>query len=105
MVLNPLLFATDELHPKVVTLADGSRETFYFKELKASQISKYRAYYNQEDSNRELAMAYLVSAALCDADGKMAITLEQAGNLKAGISDNFVNIILKMSGFGVETGN
>lgn len=82
-MLVKTFFVSDEIHPKEVTLADGSKHTLHFRELPAGAFRRYALDNESDDEQvRVDSMARLIAAALVDENGKPGITFEQAKRLK-----------------------
>jgi len=98
LVDNKSLFASTELHSKELTMLDGTKETFYFRELTSAQYRKYlliesTGSYEEKSEN----IGDLISISLVGADGKQALTREQAIKLKPAVTILFFNEILKIN--------
>lgn len=84
MNLAPSFFVSTTIHPKPVTLADGTTHTLNFRELPGHEWVRFRM--EQQSPDPEVAakaVPRLIAASLCLPDGKPAITEEQAFELKA----------------------
>jgi len=101
-MLDNALFASTDVHPRSVVLPDGSTATFHFRELPAIELRRQHLAETSEDvAVRDGAIARLISVGLCDADGRPAITAEDAARLKPAVAGQFVSHIMEVSGFGV----
>lgn len=100
-MINSALFVSDSIIERKVTLSDGSEHTLYFKELPAIEFRRfYLAERSGDDDKEAEAMAKLISASLCDADGKPAVTFKQALKLKTSAMQAISTEILEINGFG-----
>lgn len=100
------LFVSAEIHEREVTLADGTKHTLHFRELPTVEFRKFHiAEQSDKEDKRAGSMAKLISAALCDPDGKPAITYERALQLKQGAANALMAAILDVNGIGAKPGN
>jgi hypothetical protein len=98
-MLDNAFFVSTELHEREVELADGSKHVLYFKELPAIEFRRFALAEQSENENiKATSIAKLIAASLCDADGKMAITFEQALNLKASAMNSIFEAMLEVNG-------
>ena len=84
-MLDKSLFASDQIHEREIVLADGKKHKLYFKELPHGHFRQYAL--DNESDNEQVridSMSRLVSEGLVTKDGKRALTLAQARNLKPG---------------------
>jgi hypothetical protein len=94
MTLAASFFVSTEIHQKEVELADGEKHTLYFKELPHVEVRQFQLNELSEDHDvRVLSMARLIAASLCEADGKPAVTVEQATQLKASVVSKLMQVI------------
>lgn len=102
-MLNELLFVSDKVIAKEVTLSDGTIHTLYFKELPAIEFRKfYLAEQSSDEDVQATSIAKLITASLVDENGKPAITLKQALQLKGTAMTAISNAIMEVNGFGGE---
>jgi hypothetical protein len=102
-MLNESLFVSEKVIEKEVTLADGTSHKLYFKELPAVEFRKfYIAEQSQDEDVQAASMAKLVAASLCEPDGKPAITVKKALQLKGSALTAIVEAIMQVNGFGVD---
>lgn len=98
-MLDKSFFVSTELQEREVELADGSKHVLYFKELPAIEFRRFALAEQSENENVKAAsVAKLIAASLCDADGKLAITFEQALNLKASAMNSIFEAMLEVNG-------
>jgi hypothetical protein len=98
-MLDKSFFVSTELQEREVELADGSKHVLYFKELPAIEFRRFALAEQSDNENvRATSVAKLISASLCSADGKVAITFEQALNLKASAMNTIFEAMLEVNG-------
>ena len=98
-MLDKSFFVSTELQEREVKLADGSKHVLYFKELPAIEFRRFALAEQSENENVKAAsVAKLIAASLCDADGKLSITFEQALNLKASAMNSIFEAMLEVNG-------
>ncbi len=105
MDINSALFASDIPVERKVTLKLDSGETveqiFYFRELPAIEMRRQVLAEQSGDEKRVAsALSALIARAVCDADGKPAMTEERAGMLKPHIAGELRDIIMEVNGLG-----
>lgn len=101
--LDSSLFVSDEIHQKEVTLPDGKQHKLHFREMSASTFRRFlRMERSESEVEREQAVPWLISACLVTPDGDFAVTLEQAGRLKAGPMGAIFSTIMDMNGVPLE---
>jgi hypothetical protein len=94
MTLAASFFVSTEIHQKEVELADGEKHTLYFKELPHVEVRKFQLMESSEDQDvRVLSIAKMIAASLCEADGKPAVTVEQAAQLRASVASKLLMAI------------
>lgn len=99
--LSDDLFVSTEVHVRKVTLPNGKKADFYFRELPAVEMRRQHLAETSADPEvRDKAIARLISVGLCTADGKPAISLERAAALKSRVAGQMVAHIMDVSGFG-----
>ena len=102
-MLNESLFVSEKVIEKEVTLSDGTSHKLYFKELPALEFRKfYIAEQSQDEDVQAASMAKLVAASLCEPDGKPAVTVKKALQLKGSALTAIVEAIMQINGFGVD---
>lgn len=83
------LFVSPEVKPRDVALPNGEIHTLYFREVSAKEFRRVYFAEGQDDAERELAVAQLIAASLCEPDGAPAMTVDQALTLK-GVAINAI---------------
>lgn len=102
-MLDSSLFASTVVQEREIKLPDGKTHTLYFKELPAIEFSRYFNAVNSKDEDVQLlASAKLIAAGLCDPDGKQALTVEQAAQLKPGPLGAILEALRDVNGLGEE---
>lgn len=98
-MLDKSLFVSTEVHEKKVKLADGSVHSLYFKELPAVEFRRFAlAEQSDNDDIRATSIAKLISASLCNENGKQAVTFDQALQLKASAMSAIFEAMLEVNG-------
>lgn len=98
-MLDKSFFVSAELQEREVELADGSKHVLYFKELPAIEFRRFALAEQSDNENvRATSIAKLIAASLCEADGKSAITFDQALNLKASALNAIFEAMLEVNG-------
>ena len=98
-MLDESLFVSDTIHEREVELADGTKHKMHFKELPAVEYSKFFNEQSSDDADIAAgAVAKLISAGLCTAEGKKALTYEQALRLKAGPMNAIFSALMEVNG-------
>ena len=105
MDINSAFFAADLPIERTVTLKLESGEevnqVMYFRELPAIEMRRQVLAEQSGDDKRVLyALSSLIARAVCDADGKPAMTEEQAGKLKPNIAGQIRDLIMEVNGLG-----
>jgi len=102
-MLDLSFFASTEVQKREVELPDGNKHILYFKELPAIEFTRYFNAVNSKDEDISLlASAKLIAAGLCEADGKPAVTVEQAATLKPGPLGAILDALRDVNGLGDE---
>lgn len=85
-LLDPSLFISDAVHEREVKLADGSKHTFYIREQDAGVLRGFFSGQVSEDPDKQAeSMARLIAKAICDPEGKPALSLVDAKRLKFAV--------------------
>jgi hypothetical protein len=101
MGLPNTFFTSQEVQEREVTLADGTKHTLCFKELPAVEFRKFQMAESSEDEEvRAASIAKLIAASLVEKDGKPALTMKQALQLKGAAANAIMSAILDVNGFG-----
>ena len=102
-MLDKSLFVSTEVVEREVELPDGKKHKLFFKELTAADIARYVNALNSSDEEvNVLANPKLLALSLCEADGKPAITIEQALQLKPGVIGPILEALREVNGLGGE---
>lgn len=102
-MLDKSLFVSTEVVEREVELPDGKKHKLFFKELTAADIARYVNALNSSDEEvNVLANPKLLALSLCEADGKPAITTEQALQLKPGVIGPILEALREVNGLGGE---
>jgi len=101
VALPQSLFVSDTLHAREVTLFDGSRHTFHFREFTAAEyreVQRLAASSNadEQDAHRSL----LVAISVRGADGSQVLTADRAAQLKPSVRDRLYITALQVNGYG-----
>lgn len=92
-------FASPDLHPRQVKLADGAEHTIHFKELSAVEFRAWRQRESAEDeATRFEALPRLIVAGVCNPDGSPGLTLKQAKLLKGQPMNALLSALLDVNG-------
>ena len=82
-MLPDSLFVSTRIHPRDVTLPDGTTHALHFRELPAVEFITFSNLHRSGNEDvRAGAACRLVAAGLCEADGKPALSVERALTLK-----------------------
>lgn len=85
-LLDPSLFISDDVHQREVKLADGRKHTFYIREQDAGVLRGFFAGQASDDPDKQAdSMARLIAKAICDPEGKAALSLADAKRLKFAV--------------------
>lgn len=102
-MLDQSFFVSTNVQEQEVELPDGKKHVLFFKELTAADITRYVNALNSKDEEVQVtANSKLISLSLCDADGKAAITVEQASKLKPGVIGAILEAVRNVNGLGGE---
>ena len=100
-MLNDSLFVSNVVQERAVKLPDGSEHVLFFKELPAIEFRRfYLASQSADEDIRIHAIAKLIAAAMCDADGKTVIDAERASQLKMTAMNEIFMALLDVNGQG-----
>ena len=100
-MLDKSLFVSTEVVEREVELADGKKHKLFFKELTAADIARYVNALNSTDEEVQvMASPKLIALSLCEADGKAAITVEQATKLKPNVIGPILDAVRDVNGLG-----
>ena len=100
MTLPDSLFVSKDLIPREVELPDGSKHTLHFRELDSATFERFHEERGSDvAAERYGAMATLIAAAVCEPDGKPAMTVAKAATLKPKVQVMLSGIITEINGF------
>jgi hypothetical protein len=95
------LFVSDELHAREVTLFNGSRHTFHFREFSAAEYREVqRLARSDSDDDQDAHRSLLVAISLRAADGSVVLTADEAATLKPSVRDRLYITALQVNGYG-----
>lgn len=98
MSLDAAFFVSPTIHSRQVKLPDGSEHTLHFKELPAVDFTRFHlAQKSEDDEVRVNAVAKLICAALCEPDGKPALSMAKAMQLKGGAMNALFDAVLSVN--------
>ncbi|WP_414553729.1 hypothetical protein [Stenotrophomonas forensis] len=85
-LLDPSLFISDDVHERHVKLPDGKEHAFYIREQEAGVLRGFFTGQASDDPDKQAeSMARLIAKAICDPEGKPALSLSQAKRLKFAV--------------------
>lgn len=100
-MLDASLFITDEIVERAVEMPDGSTHTLWFKQLPTSSFELHAIWANSKDERvASRAPARLLAMGLCNPDGKLALTPEQAERLKRPVLIKLIAALYEANGYG-----
>lgn len=103
MKLDDSLFVSPEVHARTVKLGDDTEHPLHFKEINSAEFRRFQMSEQSEDpAEREKAPARLIAASLCTEDGKAAITVDKAGELKPRVTQAMLAVIFEVNGFATK---
>lgn len=96
-------FVSGKVHKRTVKLPNGESHDMFFKELPHPEFRRFGLIEQSlEEDVRITSFAKLISACLCNEDGSLALTFEQASKLNSQASTAIVEQILLVNGQGAE---
>lgn len=96
-------FVSGKIHKRAVKLPNGEKHDMFFKELSQPEFMRFYITENSLDENvRITSFAKLISSCLCNEDGSVAMTFEQACQLNTTASTAISEQILILNGQGVQ---
>lgn len=102
-MLDQSLFVSTQVVEREVELADGKKHKLFFKELTAADIARYVNALNSSDEEVQvMANPKLIAQSICEQDGKLAITVEQATKLKISSIGPILDAVREINGLGGE---
>lgn len=94
-------FVSSAVHERPITLSDGSTHVLYFREVPAGEYRRFAIAESSDDEDvRVGALAKLIAASLCEADGTPAMSFEQALQLKPAAASALLEAVLEVNGQG-----
>lgn len=101
MPLPGCAFVGNELHEREVEMPDGSRVTIHFRKARARTYAKYSLAIGSQDADvRGDSMAVVVADTVCEPDGALSLTYEQARDLDPRAMANLFHAAVDVSGYG-----
>lgn len=101
MTLPKSFFAATDVQQREVELPDGNKYPLHFKELPAVEFRKFQLAEASENEDQKVSsIAKLIAASLVEPDGKPAITVKEAMQLKGQAANALLAAILDVNGFG-----
>lgn len=101
MSLADGFFVSATVHERKVTLADGSEHTLHFREVPAGEYRRFMLAEASDDEDVRIgSLARLIAASVCEADGKPALTYEQASRLKPTAANALLEAVLAVNAPG-----
>lgn len=98
--LPDALFVSDEVVAREVELGDGKTHTLYFKAISHVEFNKWVAALTSPDEDvRDRAHSRLVVASMVTAEGKPALSLEQANRIKPNVLRKLSDLIAELNDF------
>ena len=93
------IFIADAPQERKVTLGDGTEHAFFFREIPNTEFELYAIHAQSNDEEvASRAAARLVAQSLCDENGKLELTTEQAGKLKRPIMVAMLAHVFEVNG-------
>lgn len=106
MSLPTSFFVSDQVHERKVKLGDEEEHALHFRELSHTDFRKFFDEENSEDEDVRMgAVAKIITASLCDPDGKPALTLKDAMRLKPIVANAITDQVLDINGMKKKRGN
>lgn len=98
-MLSEAFFVSQTIHEKEVELPDGSKHKLHFREVPAADFRQYLlAERSSDPKERAESVHRLIVASLCEADGRPALTMEQAAKLKPAAAGALFSAALEVGG-------
>jgi hypothetical protein len=93
------LLIGDAVVEREVEMVDGSKAVMHFRELPNTAFERHAIWSSSKDEAVQAsAAARLVSMALCEPDGKPALTVEQAERIKRPLLVRLLNVVFEVNG-------
>lgn len=97
-MLDRKFFVSPEVVGKDIQLKDGSTHQLYFRRVSSYDYQRFlNCLRSPAIDDRGMAYHVLVAASLCDADGKVALTLEKAKELEEGVLERLFAAALELN--------
>lgn len=100
-MLSDKFFISKDIVERKITMADGTEEVLFFKQLPNSAFERYALWCNS--SNEDVvatAGARLLVLGLCEPDGKAAVDLATAERIKRPVMLSLLSALLDVNGYG-----
>ena len=98
--LPDALFVSDQVVDREVELGDGKKHKLYFKAISHVEFNKWvTALTSPDEDVRDRAHSRLVVASMVTADGKPALSLEQANRIKPKVLRELSEVIADINDF------
>lgn len=102
MPIDQSAFVSEAVIVKKVKLGDGKEHELYFRELPAIELRRFAMMETSEDDEKKLASMFnIIAKSLCEPDGSLALTIEQASKLNIASAMSIMGAIFEVSGNGV----
>ena len=99
MSLPASFFVSEQLHERNVEMPDGSVHALHFRQVPAVEFRKFVfAERSSDESTQAGSAAKLISASLCDADGKPSLSYTQALKLNAAATKSLLDAVMSVNG-------
>jgi hypothetical protein len=100
MTLPADCFSPDGIEQREIEFADGSKVPVWFRRLPNSTFERYAAWIKGTDEvAASLAHARLLAFGVCEADGRDALTVEQADRIKRPVALRILAELLRVNGY------
>jgi hypothetical protein len=98
--LPDALFVSEEVVEREVELGDGKKHKLYFKAVSHVEFNKWVAALTSPNEDvRDRAHSRLVVASMVTAEGKPALSLEQANRIKPKVLRQLSDVIAEINDF------
>jgi hypothetical protein len=101
--LDASLFVSDVIHKREITLGDGTKHELHLREISSEDLVKLQTP-SPDPIQAHRAASRILAKALCTADGKDAITAEEAGRLHHGVRMAIATAIAEIANVGSTVG-
>lgn len=94
------LFVSDEIIERSVELGDGKQHKLHFQAVSHIEFNRWvTALTSADEDVRDRAHSRLISVSLVTADGKPALTIEQANRIKPTVLRKLGDVIAEINDF------